>query len=162
MTESIRVFENSLRDFLINIQTDAYNTQGKVEYKYNNLKVYMEPKKKSIPHFWVAVNISAACYQIDPVEKIDGSMGSDERYILKWAARPNINGELKKHWTYLTNSVELISQQVRNEKKTAENLEITQKEMQEITEIVTGTGVKKRFKGFDSNMRMNRHAKNIK
>lgn len=39
MAESIRAFENSLRDFLINAQSDSYNTHGKVEYKYNNLKV---------------------------------------------------------------------------------------------------------------------------
>ena len=45
MTESIRVFENSLRDYLINVQTDAYNTQTKIQHRYNNLKVYMEPKK---------------------------------------------------------------------------------------------------------------------
>lgn len=51
MAESIRAFENSLRDFLINAQSDSYNTHGKVEYKYNNLKVYMDCKKSSIPHF---------------------------------------------------------------------------------------------------------------
>lgn len=45
MAESIRVFENSLRDYLINVQTDSYNTGGKIEQRYNNLKVYMEPKK---------------------------------------------------------------------------------------------------------------------
>lgn len=44
MAESIRAFENSLRDFLINAQSDSYNTHGKVEYKYNNLKVYMDCK----------------------------------------------------------------------------------------------------------------------
>ena len=42
MPESIRVFENSLRDYLINVQTDSYNTHGKVEQKYNNLKFYMD------------------------------------------------------------------------------------------------------------------------
>lgn len=45
MAESIRVFENSLRDYLINVQTDAYNSSIKIEQRYNNLKVYMEPKK---------------------------------------------------------------------------------------------------------------------
>lgn len=31
MAESIRVFENSLRDYLINVQTDSYNTGGKID-----------------------------------------------------------------------------------------------------------------------------------
>lgn len=30
----------------------------------------MDPKKTSVPHFWVSVNISAVCYQIDPIEKL--------------------------------------------------------------------------------------------
>lgn len=30
MAESIRVFENSLRDYLINVQTDSYNTVEKL------------------------------------------------------------------------------------------------------------------------------------
>lgn len=159
MAESIRVFENSLRDYLINVQSDAYNTQGKVEYKYNNLKVYMEPKRTSIPHFWVSVNISAACYQIDPLEKIDGSMGGDERFIMMWAARPNINGELRKHWVYLTRSNELISHQVQNEKKTEENLEMTDKEYKEAAEIVMGSGVRYKLKAFQAKLRKHRNDK---
>ena len=57
MAESIRVFENSLRDYLINVQTDSYNTGGKVEQRFNNQKVYMEPKKSSIP--CISVNTSS-------------------------------------------------------------------------------------------------------
>lgn len=129
--------------------------------RLNNLKVYMDCKKSSIPHFWVSVNISAACYQLDPLEKIDGSMGADERFIIKWASRPNINGELKKHWVYLTNSTEILNQQVQNEKKTEENLEITKEEIQEAAEIVTGGGIRK-LRAFEMNLRKNRHAQNVK
>ena len=156
MAESIKVFENSLREYLINIQSDAYNTQNKIQYKYNNLKVYMEPKKSSVPHFWVSVNISAACYGIDPLEKLDGSMGSDERFVLMWAGRPNINGELKKHWVYLTKSTEVLNQQVRNEKKTQENLEISKAEMREAAESVTGAGVKRKLRAFEARLRKKR------
>lgn len=162
MPESIRAFENSLRDYLINIQTDSYNSNNKIEYKYNNLKVYMNPKKTSVPHFWVSVNISAACYQIDPLEKIDGSMGSDERFVMMWAGRPNINGELKKHWVYLTKSNEILNQQVQNEKKTKENLEITKEEMKEVGEIVTGSGVRHKLKAFEVKARKKKNGKNSK
>lgn len=75
MPESIRVFENSLREYLLNVQADSYNTQVKIQHKYNNLKVYMDPKKLSTPHFWVSVNISAVCYQIDPLEKLTAAWG---------------------------------------------------------------------------------------
>ncbi len=159
MAESIRVFENSLRDYLINVQTDSYNTGGKIEQRYNNLKVYMEPKKNSTPHFWVSVNISAVCYKIDPLEKIDGSMGSDERFVTMWAGRPNINGELKKHWVYITKSNEILTQQVKNEKKTEENMEITKSEIKDAAESVTGSGVRHKLKAFESRMRKNRYGK---
>ena len=159
MAESIRVFENSLRDYLINVQTDSYNTGGKIEQRYNNLKVYMEPKKNSTPHFWVSVNISAVCYKIDPLEKIDGSMGSDERFVTMWAGRPNIYGELKEHWEYITKSKEILTQQVKNEKKTEENMEITKSEIKDAAESVTGSGVRHKLKAFESRMRKNRYGK---
>ena len=151
MAESIKVFENSLRDYLINVQTDAYNQPGKVDYKYNNLKIYMDPKKNRVPHFYISVNISEACYQIDPVEKISGSLGSDERFILLWANRPNINGELKKHWIYLTNSKDgLSSSHVKDEKTVEENIQLSESELREATNIITGSGIRKNFlKGFE-------------
>ena len=119
----------------------------------------MEPKKRSVPHFWVSVNISAVCYQIDPLEKLDGSMGSDERFVLMWAGRPNINGELKKHWVYLTKSTEVLNQQVRNEKKTKENMEISKAEIKEAAESVTGTGLRRKLRAFESRLRKNRYGK---
>ncbi len=160
MAESIRVFENSLRDYLLNIQADSYTNQANIQYKYNNLKVYMEPKNKSIPHFWVSVNISAVCFQIDPLEKIDGSLGSDERFVMLWAGRPNINGELKKHWIYLTKSKEVLNQQVRDEKKTKENLEIADSEMRTDREVITGSGLRHKLKAFERMLR-NRHNRNL-
>ncbi len=118
----------------------------------------MDPKKTSVPHFWVSIGISAACYQIENIDKMDGSLGSDERFVIRWASRPNINGELRKHWVYLTKSSELINQQVRNEKKTQENLEISKEEMQEAAAIMTGSGVKRKFVAFESTMRKRKHA----
>lgn len=162
MSESIRVFENSLREYLLNVQADSYNTQTKIQHKYNNLKVTMDPKKTSVPHFWVSIGISAACYQIENIDKMDGSLGSDERFVLRWASRPNINGELRKHWVYLTKSNELINHQVRNEKKTVENLEISKEEIEQAAAIMTGTGMKRRLVAFESNMRKRKHAQNPK
>ena len=155
MAESIKVFENSLRDYLINVQTDAYNKPGKVEHKYNNLKVYMEPRRIRIPHFYVSVNISSACFQIDPIEVISGSLDSDEKFIIHWASRPNINGELKKHWIYLTNSKDgLRSSQVKNTKDVEEIIKLPESEINEATDIITGSGLKKRctLKGFEKRL----------
>ena len=87
-------------------------------------------------------------------------MGADERFVMMWAGRANINGELKKHWVYLTKSNEIISHQVRNEKKTEENLEISKAELKEAAESITGSGVKRHLKDFESRIRKNRYGKN--
>ena len=85
----------------------------------------------------------------------------DQSCRLVYSYSPNINGELKKHWVYLTNSTEILNQQVQNEKKTEENLEITKEEIQEAAEIVTGGGIRK-LRAFETNLRKNRHAQNVK
>lgn len=144
MAESIKVFENSLRDYLVDVQSDAYNTTNKTRHKYNNLKVYMDPKKNGIPHFWVSVNISSACYTLEPLVKVAGSMGEDERFILLWASRPNIYGELKRHWAYINKSAELLNEQVQDEKTVEQNMEISKEAIKEAAESITGTGLKRK------------------
>ena len=151
MAESIRAFENSLRDYLMDVQADSYNTFNRIEHKYNNLKVYMDPEKISIPHFWVSMNISAVCYKLDTLEKIDGGIGADERFVTMWAGRPNINGGLKKHWVFITNSKEIYNQQIR---KKIEPITTTPKEeITDVSESITGTGVMYKLKAFESKLK---------
>lgn len=146
MVDSIKTFENSLRDYLISVASDMHETEVKNQYKYNNLKVYMDIKKIRKPHFFVSVNISSACYSIEPLGKIEGSMGEDEMYVLRWASRPNILGELKKHYAYLSHSQNAISEEVvvgqaiLNQKvKSKEELE---SELKAAADDITGAGVK--------------------
>jgi len=149
MAESIKAFENSLRDYLVNAQQDSYNGAGKIEYRYNNLKVYMEPKKNKTPHFYVSLGISQACYMINPVEKIMGGIGgNDERYVIMWANRPNINGELRKHWAYLMKATTIdVEEFIENEKLVVnkvskETQEILEEDAAQVaSEIITGAGV---------------------
>ena len=149
MAESIKVFENSLRDYLINVQQDSYNGAAKIEYRYNNLKVYMEPKKNKTPHFCVSLGISEVCYAINPIQRIGGSIGgNDEKYIVMWANRPNINGELKKHWAYLMKAatIDIDENTIMNEKVVVNKVSKETKEKLEeesaafASEIITGAG----------------------
>lgn len=127
--EYIRVFENSLKDYLTNAQLDSYNSKDDIKHKYNNLKIYMDPEDNSTPHFWVSVNISSVCFAINTLERIDGGLGSDERYISMWASRANIKGELKKHWIYLS-KLRAGTNNISNEYDRA-------------SDIITGTGINK-------------------
>lgn len=98
MSEDLKIFSSNLKEYLMNVNADAHNTAKSNMFKYNNLKVWMEPKRYKTPHFWVSFNISAACFQLEPVEVISGGMGAEERYVKIWANRPNIRAELQKTW----------------------------------------------------------------
>lgn len=154
MIESIKTFENSLRDYLVGVASDMHETREKNAYKYNNLKIYMDPKKVSKPHFFVSVNISSACYSLEPLEKLDGSIGSDEMYVLRWASRPNILGELKKHYAYISHSQSAVSELAAIAQATADQKvkseEELQAELEGASDMITGGGVTNR-KSFKNN-----------
>lgn len=157
MANSIKNFENSLRDYLMSMQSDAYSTPAKLHQKYNNLKVCMDVNS-SVPQFCVSVNISEVCYAINPLTKISGSMGSDERFIQMWASRPNINGELMKYWVYLSKTNLLIKEkQLVTPGKTSEK-----EDLDEVTEIITGFGSRQKIKVLEAILREGKYGENVK
>lgn len=87
MASLFHSLEESLKEYLAESQTDRYNSKNANFYKYNNLKIFMEPGKVSTPHFGIRIGISEAIYDIEKCEKIAGGLGSDERYIRRWIER---------------------------------------------------------------------------
>lgn len=145
MVDSIKTFENSLRDYLMGVGSDSYDDFEKRKYKYNNLKFYIAPDKVHVPHFYVSVNLSSLLIILEPLKIANGSLGNDDILILRWASRPNILGELKKYYTCMSHSQNQINQEVViggfivNEKvKTKEELE---QEISETIDYITGSGV---------------------
>lgn len=157
MPSSIKNFENSLRDYLMNMQSDAYSTPARLQQKYNNLKVYMDINS-SVPQFSVSVNISEVCYSINPLVKISGSMGADERFIQMWASRPNINGELMKYWVYLSKTNILIKEKQRMASVNSPERD----DLDEVTEIITGSGSRQKMKTSEAIMREGKYGENVK
>lgn len=82
--EIFHPLEESLKDFLNEVQNDSYNSRNANLYKYNNLKIYMDPSKSQEPHFIVRIGISEAMFNIAAGEKIQGGLGSDERFVRRW------------------------------------------------------------------------------
>jgi len=145
MVDSIATFANSLKDYLVALAADSHDTANKRAYKYNNLKVFMDVKKVHKPHFFVSANISSVLLSLDPLEIVEGSMGDDDTYILRWASRPNILGELKKHYAYLSHAQGAISEEVVvdgyivNEKK--QTKEELKQELEQAADSITGSGI---------------------
>lgn len=102
MSNEFHSMEESLKEFLIESQADSYNTRNANLYKYNNLKILMEPSKNKTPHFIVRIGISESMYDIAKGEKISGGLGSDERYIRRWIDKSLGKFDINGVWTKST------------------------------------------------------------
>lgn len=85
--EEFHAMEESLKDFLCEAQSDNHNSRTANFYKYNNLKVFMDPNKSKLPHFIVRIGISEAMFDIAKGEKLSGGLGPDEKLVYRWVAR---------------------------------------------------------------------------
>jgi len=71
--------EDSLKNFVIQEQSDAHNVKGINTAKYNNIKIWMDPSKYNQPHFYIRISISEAVFDLKDCTKINGGLGYEER-----------------------------------------------------------------------------------
>ena len=139
---SITKFANSLTDYLVDAMTDKYGDAKSFRYKYNNLKVYMDPKRVSDPHFFVMVGISEALFSVDDGKKLDGGLGgSEDACVKKWAERKNIQSELKEHWKVVKEAfiTEMKEEELKRQAMTI--VRMKRVESEELKVDMTGTGI---------------------
>lgn len=98
MSAELHVLEESLKEFLCESQNGGNNSKNANLYKYNNLKIFMEPAQNKTPHFIVRIGISEAMYNIQNGEKLAGGLGSDERIIRKWFDKSSNKTNLNTAW----------------------------------------------------------------
>lgn len=84
MVDEFHHWEESLKNFLAEEQEDSYNSRSANLYKYNNLKILMEPKQNETPHFIIRIRIAEAMYNLETGAKMSGGLGADERLVRKW------------------------------------------------------------------------------
>lgn len=141
---SISKFENSLREFLINAMADKYGNAKMYAYRYNNLKVFIDPKRCSDPHFFVSIGISEANFSIIDGKKIDGGLGAEDAYVKRWCDRANINNELRAHWKIIKEAI-AAEQEEDSGKKSSIILRLRRAENStaDLNVDMTGTGIDK-------------------
>lgn len=141
---SISKFENSLKEFLINVMSDKYGDTKSYAYRYNNLKVFMDYKRCRDPHFFVSIGISEACFSITDGKKLDGGLGAEDAYVKRWSDRVNINSELKAHWKIIMEAI-AADQEDDLTKKSSASLRLRRSESsnQDLNVDMTGTGIDK-------------------
>ncbi len=166
---SITKFENSLKEFLVNAMADKYGDAHSYAYRYNNLKVYMDPKREDEPHFFVQIGISEACFAILDGKKLEGGLGAEDGYVKRWSDRSNINNELKNHWKVIKEAIAAEEEEDATKKSSAITaLRRAESSQTDLNVDMTGTGIdktkreelerkKKRFAGFKKDIDKNKH-----
>ena len=89
---------DSLKSFIIQEQSDAHNAKSVNNAKYNNIKVWMDTSKYVQPHFFIRISISEAVFNLADCSKINGGLGYEERFIIKWFGRMGIKEKLHELW----------------------------------------------------------------
>lgn len=167
---SIAKFDNSLTDFLINALADRHTDAKSYAYKYNNLKVFMEPRKVEEPHFFVQIGISEACFSIKDGSKLEGGLGNEDAYVKRWADRYNIHKELEAHWKIVKEAIKDEDEADPTKRSTSssmDKLRRAEKSDEKIEVDMTSTGIdrqkrfyteekKKRFAGMKKDLKRNK------
>ena len=91
--------EDSLKSFIIQEQSDAHNARSTNVAKYNNIKVWMDTSKYVQPHFFIRISISEAVFNLSDCSKINGGLGYEERFVIKWFGRMGVKEKLKELWS---------------------------------------------------------------
>lgn len=90
--------EDSLRNFIIQEQSDAHNVKSINTAKYNNIKIWMDLTKYVQPHFFIRISISEAVFALNDCSKLNGGLGYEERFVIKWFGRMGIKEKLTELW----------------------------------------------------------------
>ena len=90
--------EDSLKNFIIQEQSDAHNVRNVNVTKYNNIKVTMDMQKNPLPHVTVRISISEATFSLADFSKLNGGLGYEERLVLKWFGRYGVKDKLLELW----------------------------------------------------------------
>ena len=91
--------EDSLKSFIIQEQSDAHNVKSVDNAKNNNIKVWMDASKYVQPHFFIRISISEAVFNLADCSKINGGLGYEERFVIKWFGRMGVKEKLKDLWS---------------------------------------------------------------
>lgn len=90
--------EDNFKNFLIQEQSDAHSARNVNLAKYNNIKIWMDISKYSEPHFYIRISISEAVFSLKDCAKLNGGLGYEERFVIKWFGRMGIKDKLRELW----------------------------------------------------------------
>ena len=99
MSKTLNELTRELKDFVVDLQSDAHNSSGVNKYRYNNLKIeIVDPRTTRVAQVKITIGMSEAIYNIITGDKASGGLGPDERYVLSWFTKSGTMNDLKELW----------------------------------------------------------------
>lgn len=98
MSKTLKELADDLKEYIISSQSDAHNKITLRPERYNNLSLKMDILKNRQPHVIISLSLSQLEVDLKTGEKYSGGLGPDERYTLRWLARPNTIPALMECW----------------------------------------------------------------
>lgn len=99
MGKTLNELAGELKTCIIELQSDAHNRGNMRKERYNNLKLTMDAGSNPKPHVIVSVAMAEAEFDLSSGEKINGGLGPDERYVLRWFGKSNTLSDLRACWS---------------------------------------------------------------
>ncbi len=101
MAKTLNELAGELKDTIIALQSDPHNKGNLRVERYNNLKLSMDTSQSS-PQVIINIAMSEAVFNLKNGEKLNGGLGPDERYVLRWFNKTNTLSALNECWKELS------------------------------------------------------------
>lgn len=98
MGKSLNELAGDLKSYILEINSNMRGNAAFRPERYNNLKLSMDVAKEKIPHVTISLGMSEVTYNINSLDKMNGSLGADERYIQRWFNKTGVIENLKSGW----------------------------------------------------------------
>ena len=98
MVKSFNDLAYDLRDFIVDKHANYRGLKHMSMQRYNNLSINMNSKRFSQQHVIVKIGISEGVFTFPYVNKLDGGLGMDERFVMQWIGNDNTIQVLTEHW----------------------------------------------------------------
>ena len=98
MGKTFNELAQDLRDYIVDKHSNSRGLKHMSLQRYNNLAISMNSKRYGQPHVIIKVGISEAAFSFPYVNKIDGGLGMDERYVMLWIGLDTTIASLDAQW----------------------------------------------------------------
>ncbi len=98
MAKSFNDLAYDLRDFIVDKHANYRGLKHMSMQRYNNLTISMNSRRYGQQHVIVKIGISEGVFSFPYVNKLDGGLGMDERYVMQWIGNDMVIQTLNEHW----------------------------------------------------------------